>query len=279
MTSPNSVPGRGATPGPERESEQQPIVRDKRRVRMDGTVTAPAADAAPATATATTSAAGPPVGVPPVDAPPAERGSSGSAAIDRIDELEAEVAERTADLQRSRADFQNYKRRRDREFESAQQMAVTAFVSGLLGVLDDIDRAREHEDMSAGFRSVADGLEQQVAKAGLTRFGTAGDPFDPTIHEALMSGYSEEVDGPTATVIVAAGYRIGDRVVRPARVMVMDRPMSNAVDDSLGLTAEEAGVTEGAGVAEAAPLGAAGTGTGTGTGTGQQAAGEPADPS
>ncbi len=270
MTSPNSVPGRGATPGPERESEQQPIVRDKRRVRMDGTVTAPAADAAPP-ADGTDPA--------PVDAPAAERGSSGSAAIDRIDELEAEVAERTADLQRSRADFQNYKRRRDREFESAQQMAVTAFVSGLLGVLDDIDRAREHEDMSAGFRSVADGLEQQVAKAGLTRFGTAGDPFDPTIHEALMSGYSEEVDGPTATVIVAAGYRIGDRVVRPARVMVMDRPMSNAVDDSLGLTAEEAGVTEGAGVAEAAPLGAAGTGTGTGTGTGQQAAGEPADPS
>jgi len=234
VTSASSAPGRGTSPGPERGSEQQPIVRDKRRVRMDGTVTAPAADAAPPTSTADAA---------PVDAPPAERGSTGSAAIDRIDELEAQVAERTADLQRSRADFQNYKRRRDREFESAQQMAITSFVTGLLGVLDDVERAREHEDMSAGFRSVADGLEQQVARAGLTKFGTPGDPFDPTIHEALMSGYSEEVDGPTATVIVASGYRMGDRVVRPARVMVMDRPAPADPD------------LDGTGIAEGAPLG------------------------
>ncbi len=231
MTSPNSAPGRGWTPGPERESEhQQPIVRDKRRVRMDGTVTAPAADAAPTAAGPATTPAD-----PAVDAPPAERGGSGSAAIDRIDELEAQVAERTADLQRARADFQNYKRRRDRELETAQSTAVASFVAGMLGVLDDVDRAREHEQMSAGFRSVADGLEQQVAKAGLTRFGTPGDPFDPTIHEALMSGYSEEVDGPTATVIVAAGYRMGDRVVRPARVMVMDTPAPAEVTDVEGV--------------------------------------------
>lgn len=269
MTASNSAPGWGNPPGPERGSEhQQPIVRDKRRVRMDGTVTAPAGDAAPGAGGA--AAAAP-------DAPPAERGGSGSAAIDRIDELEAQVAERTSDLQRSRADFQNYKRRRDREFESAQQSAITSFLSGLLGVLDDIDRAREHEDMSAGFRSVADGLEQQVAKAGLTRFGTPGEPFDPTIHEALMSGVSEEVDGPTATVIVSAGYRMGGRVIRPARVMVMDAPVRHAVDDSLGLDAEGASVAEGAPLGEAGPANTAGAGTagagapGTGTSTGGSA--------
>ncbi len=184
---------------------------------MDGTVTTPTDTATPT----------------PVDAPPAAGGGTGSAAIDRIDELERLVAERTADLQRSMADFQNYKRRRDRELAGSQQQAITGFVTGLLPVLDDIDRAREHEEMSAGFRSVAEGLEQQVARAGLTRFGQPGDPFDPTIHEALMHGFSEEVDGPTSTVIVQAGYRIADRVVRPARVMVMDPPMASGEQDAV----------------------------------------------
>ena len=248
MTQASSAPGRGDTPDPERD-HQQPIVRDRRRVRMDGTMTtpandpsdprtdstsAPAADSSATASAASTAPAGAAPAVHGVDAPPATPGGSGSAAIDRIDELEAKLAERTADLQRSMADFQNYKRRRDREFESAQQQAVTTFVTGLLPVLDDVDRAREHEDMSAGFRSVADGLTQQVARAGVTRFGTPGDRFDPTVHEALMSGYSEEVDGPTATVIVSAGYRVGDRVVRPARVMVMDTPAGPPEPDGTG---------------------------------------------
>ena len=244
-SAPQERPGRGATPGP--DAGEPPVVRDRRRVRMDGTVTTPDDETAGAH---TPSAAG------PTDAPAATtgRGSSGSAAIDRIDELQAQVERlagdlesRAEDLMRQRADFQNYRRRRDREVEAAGVTAVTAFVAALFPVLDDIDRAREHEQMSAGFRSVADGLEQQVAKAGVTRFGQPGDPFDPTIHEALMHGFSEEVDAPTATVVVQAGYRVGDRVVRPARVMVMEPPADNAVQESLD--------TEGAGVAEGAPLG------------------------
>lgn len=230
MSSPqgaSSAPGRGPLPDPERDREV-PIVRDRRRVRMDGTVTTP-------TETDTDRRAEGNAATPTtVDAPAASGTGTGSAAIDRIDELERMVAERTADLQRSMADFQNYKRRRDRELATSQQQAVTGFVTGLLGVLDDIDRAREHEEMSAGFRSVAEGLEQQVTRAGLTRFGRPGDPFDPTIHEALMHGFSEEVDGPTCTVIVQAGYRVADRVVRPARVMVMDPPMANAEQDAVG---------------------------------------------
>lgn len=253
------TPGRGNSPDPEHEP---PVVRDRRRVRMDGTVTTPEQPDAP------------------VDAPPASAGS-GSAAIDRIDQLTgdidrltAQLAEKDSEVLRARADFQNYRRRRDREFDAAQTTAVTAFVAALLPVLDDIDRAREHEDMSAGFRSVADGLEQQVAKAGVTRFGEAGDPFDPTVHEALMHGYSEEVTEATATVVVQAGYRVGDRVLRPARVMVMEPPVANAVAESLdtapgasrtgmpGGDVPDADVpgaqvpdTEGAGVAEGAPLG------------------------
>lgn len=248
MTQASGAPGRGDTPDPEHD-HQQPIVRDRRRVRMDGTMTTPANDPSdPRTDSTSAPAADAPAGAAPaghgVDAPPASPGGSGSAAIDRIDELEAKLAERTADLQRSMADFQNYKRRRDREFESAKQQAVTTFVTGLLPVLDDVDRAREHEDMSAGFRSVADGLTQQVARAGVTRFGTPGDRFDPTVHEALMSGYSEEVDGPTATVIVSAGYRVGDRLVRPARVMVMDTPAGSPAADLTDGTAPGEGTTD-----------------------------------
>ncbi len=247
MTQASSAPGRGEDSDPERD-HQQPIVRDRRRVRMDGTMTTPAMDP---TDPRTGEAAEPVAGASPaghgVDAPAAVPGGSGSAAIDRIDELEAKLAERTADLQRSMADFQNYKRRRDREFESAQQQAVTTFVTGLLPVLDDVDRAREHEQMSAGFRSVADGLTQQVARAGVTRFGTPGDRFDPTVHEALMSGYSEEVDGPTATVIVSAGYRVGDRLVRPARVMVMDAPAGSPAADGVDAPAGSDGTEPGEG--------------------------------
>lgn len=241
MTQASSAPGRGEGPDPERD-HQEPVVRDRRRVRMDGTMTTPAMDP--------TDPRGEPVaGAAPaghgVDAPAAAPGGSGSAAIDRIDELEAKLAERTADLQRSMADFQNYKRRRDREFESAQQQALTSFVTGLLPVLDDVDRAREHEDMSAGFRSVADGLTQLVTRSGVTRFGAPGDRFDPTVHEALMSGYSEEVDGPTATVIVSAGYRVGDRLVRPARVMVMDTPTASPVTGDPAAPADADGTAPG----------------------------------
>ncbi len=273
MTQASSAPGRGDTPDPEHD-HQQPIVRDRRRVRMDGTMTTPAPDPTDSptpgpfrTSPAGSSAAGaPPVDGSPagpvVDAPAASPGGTGSAAIDRIDELEATLAERTADLQRSMADFQNYKRRRDREFESAQQQALTTFVTGLLPVLDDVDRAREHEQMSPGFRSVADGLAQLVSRAGVTRFGTPGDRFDPTLHEALMSGYSDEVDGPTATVIVSAGYRVGDRLVRPARVMVMDTPVAGTPVTGTPVTVTDppagpsaAGATDGTAVAGALPTG------------------------
>lgn len=263
MTQASGAPGRGDDPDPERD-HHEPIVRDRRRVRMDGTMTTPAMDP---TDPRTGEPAEPVAGASPaghgVDAPAAAPGGSGSAAIDRIDELEAKLAERTSDLQRSMADFQNYKRRRDREFESAQQQAVTTFVTGLLPVLDDVDRAREHEEMSAGFRSVADGLTQQVARAGVTRFGEPGDRFDPTVHEALVSGYSEEVDGPTATVIVSAGYRVGDRLVRPARVMVMDRAAGSPTADGTGAADGSDGTAPG----EGTPVAGSGVGGTTISGT------------
>jgi len=135
---------------------------------------------------------------------------------------EQQLAERTADLQRLQAEYVNYKRRVDRDREMIRSTAVASVLSSLLPVLDDIGRAEQHGELSGGFKAVADSLLQSVGAHGLERFGTDGDPFDPTVHEALMHGYSGEVDGPTADKILQVGYRIGERIVRPARVSVLE---------------------------------------------------------
>jgi molecular chaperone GrpE len=132
------------------------------------------------------------------------------------------LAERTLDLQRLQAEFLNYKRRVERDRDLVRQNAVFAVLQNLLPVLDDIDRAREHGELEGGFKAVADALERTVAGLGLSKFGAKGDEFDPTLHEALMHGHSPEVTTTTVDVVAHAGYRIGDRVVRAAKVTVLD---------------------------------------------------------
>jgi molecular chaperone GrpE len=132
------------------------------------------------------------------------------------------LAERTTDLQRLQAEYLNYKRRVDRDRELIRQNATFQVVSSLLPVLDDIDRARDHGELEGGFKAVADSLERAIAGLGLEKFGAAGEPFDPQLHEALMHAHSPEVTTTTCQTIVQAGYRIGERVVRPARVTVVD---------------------------------------------------------
>ena len=132
------------------------------------------------------------------------------------------VAELTADLQRLQAEYVNYKRRVDRDRELVQQNARYAVLSSLLPVLDAIDRAREHGELEAGLKAIAESLERVVETQGLHRFGASGDEFDPHRHEALMHGHSPDVKVPTCQNIVQAGYSIGDRVVRPALVTVVD---------------------------------------------------------
>jgi molecular chaperone GrpE len=89
-------------------------------------------------------------------------------------------------------------------------------------VLDDLDRAREHGELEGGFKSVAEQIERTVEKLGLTKFGEAGAAFDPQIHEALMHLTSSEVSAATATQILQPGYKLKERVLRPARVAVTD---------------------------------------------------------
>ena len=140
------------------------------------------------------------------------------------------LAERTEDLQRLQAEFVNYKRRVERDRELIKENATYAALAPITEVLDTIDRAREHsqksgQSMDPGFAAVADQLERTVAALGLAKFGIPGEAFDPTIHEALSHiGEDPEVQVTTCKVIAKAGYRIGERVVRAAQVLVVDPP-------------------------------------------------------
>ena len=132
------------------------------------------------------------------------------------------VAALTDDLKRLQAEYVNYKRRVDRDRELIRQNAVFTVLTGLMPVLDDLDRAREHGELEGGFKAVADSLERIVAAQGLEKFGAPGDEFDPRLHEALMHSHSPDVTTTTCQNVISAGYRIGERVIRPARVTVVD---------------------------------------------------------
>jgi len=135
---------------------------------------------------------------------------------------QAAVGALTNDLQRLQAEYVNYKRRVDRDRQLVKENATFSVLSALMPVLDDLDRAREHGELEGGFKAVADSLERIVAAHGLVKFGKPGDEFDPRFHEALMHSHSPDVTTTTCRDIVTAGYQIGDRVVRPAKVTVVD---------------------------------------------------------
>ncbi|HET8602606.1 MAG TPA: nucleotide exchange factor GrpE [Marmoricola sp.] len=155
-----------------------------------------------------------------------------------LTEARKAVGELTTDLQRLQAEYLNYKRRVDRDRELVRQNATFAVVTPLLEVLDTIDRAREHEELDGGFKAVAEQLERAVSGLGLVRFGAPGDEFDPVLHEALShAGTSSEVSTMTCQHVVKAGYKIGERVVRAAQVVVVD-PETTPADAPTGEDAD-----------------------------------------
>ena len=187
------------------ENGERVVVRDRRRIDPEtGEVRAPAGDE--------------PAGEPAADA--------GEPVVDvATAELAAQVAERTADLQRLSAEYANYRRRVDRDREGIAVAARAQVVSELLTVLDDLDRAAVHGDLTGPFKSVADKLVAVVQKQGLEAFGEEGDAFDPSVHEAVQHEQGDAT-GPTVTVVstvMRRGYRVADRVLRPAMVAVADR--------------------------------------------------------
>ncbi|MEK0098960.1 nucleotide exchange factor GrpE [Streptomyces sp. A475] len=138
------------------------------------------------------------------------------------DELEAQLAESTADLQRVKAEYDNYRKRVQRDRLAIREVAVVNVLSGLLPVLDAIDRAREHGEVTGGLKAVADLLENHLAGLGLETVGTPGEPFDPAWHEAVTHERSNTVEQPTCTTVLRHGYRVGQHLLRPAEVSVTE---------------------------------------------------------
>jgi molecular chaperone GrpE len=149
------------------------------------------------------------------------------------DQLAADLAsarsaaeERLADLQRLQAEYVNYRRRVDRDRDVARGVAIAGVLEALLPVLDDVHLARQHGDLESGpFAAIAEKLEATLSRLGLTRYGEPGEEFDPTVHEALMHTQAELAEGttePTVVQVLQPGYKIGERVLRAARVAVAD---------------------------------------------------------
>jgi molecular chaperone GrpE len=198
-------------------------------------------------------------------APGAQGGSGpGDGGNGAADKIAVQLAERTADLQRLQAEYSNYRKRVDRDRVAVREQALANVLTELLPVIDDIGRAREHGELAGGFKSVAESLEAGVAKLGLTSYGENGDPFDPTVHEALMHSYSADVTEPTCVRILQPGYKVGDRILRPARVAVAEHGDVTEPGDVTGSVdvTEPGGPAEPGGSAEqdnaAGPGGAAG---------------------
>ena len=193
------------TPPVNGEPEEPVTVTDKRRIDpMTGEVRETASGPAPS---------GP---APGASAPAGE-------SADKIAEL-------TGDLQRVQADFANYRKRALRDQEAAAERAKATVVSQLLPVIDDLDRARNHGDLEAGpLKSVADKLAGALSALGLVEFGAEGEEFDPSLHEAVQ----HEGDGsnPVIGIVMRKGYKLGEFVLRPAMVGVVD-----TVDGNGGVT-------------------------------------------
>ena len=202
------------------EEKQGPIIRDRRRIDPDTyQVREPQETAAPA---GTENVEANQAQAPDESATEAEPVEAEAETPDETAELQTALADRTSDLQRLQAEYINYKRRVDRDREVIKTSAVESVLKELLPVLDDLGSAKEHGELTGGFKAVAEQIQAVATRHGLEKYGTKGDPFDPYIHEALMHAQAEGITGPTCVEILQPGYRIGEKVLRPARVAVAE---------------------------------------------------------
>jgi len=139
-----------------------------------------------------------------------------------LESMRFELDERLRDLQRVTAEYANYRKRVDRDRSAVVEQAIGMVVTALLPTLDDLDRAREHDDLVGPSAAMAEQLGAALAKFGLTAFGEPGDAFDPTRHEAVAHQTSPDVSEPTCVSVMRRGYVLGDRLLRAALVGVAD---------------------------------------------------------
>jgi molecular chaperone GrpE len=198
----------------DREEEPRVVIRDKRRIDpTSGTVRVPAGD----------QPAGARPGVDLTEEQMSEQQAADGAQPTVVDDdLSGQLAERTEDLQRVTAEYANYRRRVDRDRQLVVDQAAERFATQLFPIVDDIERARDHGDLTGAFKVVADRVLGLLDGLGVEAFGVAGDAFDPALHEAVIHDTSAEVQVPTATTVLRQGFRRGDRVLRTAMVAVTD---------------------------------------------------------
>ncbi|MGW1379277.1 nucleotide exchange factor GrpE [Streptomyces sp. NPDC002446] len=138
--------------------------------------------------------------------------------------LRAELGERTADLQRLKAEYDNYRKRVRRDRQAVAEIAVANVLRRLLPVLDALAEATERGEVTGGLQRVADTLEAELAALGLQPVGAPGAPFDPVVHEAVTCTSSDQVGCATCAAVFRQGYRVGGQLLRPAEVAVTEPP-------------------------------------------------------
>ncbi|MFI5520981.1 nucleotide exchange factor GrpE [Streptomyces platensis] len=184
-------------------------------------------------------AKGPEPGPPDATDPPEDRTGQGAGQPSGQDEsaarpappeavLHAELRERTADLQRLKAEYDNYRKRVHRDRLAVGEIAVANVLSRLLPVLDSLAEATARGEVTGGFARIAEELHTELGTLGLQPFGAVGDPFDPLIHEAITFTPTDRLAQATCTEVLRLGYRVGDRLLRPAQVAVAGEPPAGA---------------------------------------------------
>ena len=144
----------------------------------------------------------------------------GEATLTPLGQAKKEAAEYLEALQRERAEFINFRNRSQKEQERFRQHGIIDVLTALLPALDDIDRIREHSEMDESFKAVSTKIDKAFEKFGVEKFGEKGEDFDPTKHDAILHKPDSQAEKETVDTVVEAGYRIGDRVIRAARVVV-----------------------------------------------------------
>lgn len=212
-------------PEPEGSEEHPFQFTDKRKVNNSGEQSRPAEPAEPAATDEAAPAAESAEGEQPASGDPLEgldfEPSGDAAEASEVLKAKAEAAEHLDALQRERASFTNYRNRALRDQDAARDRGVQDVLVALMPVLDDIERAKQHGELSGPMAAIAEKLDQSLQKFGIERYGKVGEEFDPTVHEALMHSTDADATAATVNLVVEPGYKIGDKVVRAARVGVV----------------------------------------------------------
>jgi molecular chaperone GrpE len=220
--------GTGGRFGPPASEEPEPVVvRDRRRVSPEGGPPAGSESFGAESFGAESFGAEP----EQFDVLTDDEAGAAPAVNPEVSALTIQLEERTADLQRLKAEYDNYRRRAERDRQAVAEQATAKVLGSLLATLDDIARASAHGDLTGPFQAVAASLEGAVTALGLESYGEMGDPFDPQVHEALVHSYQPGLEGPTCVEIYRSGYRYAGRVLRPAQVVVAEPPAPEASAD------------------------------------------------